>query len=173
MDAIFEILDDVMNEIKTGGFKVIKLLPTEENYSYCYSVGIPSNSTHPELSISGIDPDQGHEIINFLAKYLLKNKDVQLNENSILIKGLFTAPLKLIKIPKEISEQKFNISKTVSSIQETEMPNFYQIVYPDENFKFPGDKNCNKEYENIQTEIGLTVTQLSIPVEQTIDLTSW
>ena len=151
LDELRRIID---NTVKDYGWFVQAVLPSSEDPSFAYSIGLLENFQHPELIMVGFDPKLCQTLINTVGEMVRSGSKFSDGDRvQEVIQGF---PVAIREIPGPVARKWARGAANRSSGRNLEL---LQIFLPDVDGKFPWEDGCNQQYVNVQGKLlGLTST---------------
>jgi Domain of unknown function (DUF4262) len=142
-----KIFRKVWHDIEEYGWSCIGVFRSEEDPEgfepFSYSVGFFLHNEHPELIVVGLPNETAHSILWTLYNRISAGERFQAGDSiSGVIQGF---DVRLRAMPAD--GRPLNVARSYFELDE--LPAL-QVIWPDEDGRFPGEEGCNENYERMQ-----------------------
>ncbi|QIR16641.1 DUF4262 domain-containing protein [Shewanella aestuarii] len=137
---------DMLKKIQDKGFVTIGIQPEEDNFPFVYTVGLADKGMPDLIVVGNMSQSLMSTIIIKVAKLFEEN-----GPTVGIIEGLIKVPLKIVSVDPEIVADKMLVTDAYNAYKAHDNY-FVQILWPDEEGRFPDNVNFSKKFADA-TEI--------------------
>jgi hypothetical protein len=136
--------DKIIADIKKYGWHTIHVLEDEIGGKYSYTIGLSESFDHPEIVISGLNPDTCSMIFEGIVETIKENFRYEINKRYNDILEGYDCIFKSIDINKY--DNLFGRSQVYYGEKDYKV---LQLFYPDENGNFPWDDGYSLKIQEV------------------------
>jgi len=140
----------VLEDVEKHGWSDMHIFPVEgsEGEPWNYSVGLTQSCDHPELCIVGMRQDQAHQIL-WSAVTLIKD-GAKLEPDTYVDRVIEQFPMAVLEVA---DVHRYDYPLSMATRLYGEVP-ANQLVWPDEEGKFPWQQGFDERYREQQVLLG-------------------
>ncbi|MDK2126841.1 DUF4262 domain-containing protein [Parachitinimonas caeni] len=143
------VQDNIQKHIETMGHSIIGVDAEEDEPPFAYTIGLTETYDHPEILVFCLDADS--------AKIILNNVISEIEDGEVLSDGMYLSrmanlPIAFKAIPFDAAKE-FACQAVYRYEDSPFTPQFLQLVLPDQEGKFPWDRDYSEEMREMQPEL--------------------
>jgi hypothetical protein len=142
-DNLKKFADNLASNLKEPGWTVIGVGGSEQEPSFCYTVGLWHNFQHPEIIVFGLPIQHGHSILNALG-LRIKNDKLQFCEDQEYKDIAEGYPTRFRNVQPD---EHFGVALKFYQHQSFKA---LQLCWPDKSCKFPWEEAFDPKMKKAQ-----------------------